>query len=135
MYIKLWGDQLEKLRECTAEEKGLILEACMAYMDGEEVTFPDGADGRFLRLLWGSFREMLDANKRKQQANAENGLKPNRNPTETQRKPKQNPRKLRNKKQEPRSRKTYTGLHTRRRNQPSRLTRARARADTWIRAG
>lgn len=97
-YIKIWDDQLEKLRECTTEEKGLILEACMAYQAGEEVAFPEGADGRFLRLLWASFREMLDANSRKQAANAQNGAKggrpcaePEENPAETEEKPNGNP--------------------------------------------
>ena len=100
-YLKLWKNQLDKLAECTTLEKGLILEACMNYQEGKEPTFPEDADGRFLRLVWADFRAMLDANSRKQETNAMNGAKGGRpgearqelgeNPTETQQKPNGNP--------------------------------------------
>lgn len=72
-YLKLWKNQLDKLQECTLEEKGLILDACIAYSEGKEPSFPDGTDGRFLRLLWLDFKAMLDANSRRQEANEQNG--------------------------------------------------------------
>ncbi|MCR4886281.1 MAG: hypothetical protein K5919_05135 [Clostridiales bacterium] len=107
-YLKLWKNQLDKLKECTALEKGLILEACIDYQEGRDVTFPENADGRFLRLVWADFREMLDANSRKQEASRINGGKggrpaearedeaagaeePGENPAITQEKPSHNP--------------------------------------------
>ena len=147
-YIKIWDDQLEKLRECTTEEKGLILEACMAYQAGEEVAFPEGADGRFLRLLWASFREMLDANSRKQAANAQNGAKggrpcaePEENPAETEEKPNGNPTETQGKpteakKQETGYRKQDEGngaSHTEK--DPPQVKDARAREGTYVDPG
>lgn len=147
-YIKIWDDQLEKLRECTTEEKGLILEACMAYQAGEEVVFPEGADGRFLRLLWASFREMLDANSRKQAANAQNGAKggrpcaePEENPAETEEKPNGNPTETQGKpteakKQETGYRKQDEGngaSHTEK--DPPQVKDARAREGTYVDPG
>ena len=125
-YLKLWKNQLDKLKECTALEKGLILEACINYQEGRDVTFPEDADGRFLRLVWADFREMLDANSRKQEASRINGGKggrptearedeaaaaeePGENPAITQGKPSHNPAITQGKPKNPKKQETgYT---------------------------
>lgn len=119
-YLKLWNNKLASLRDCSLEEKGWILEACIAYQEeGREIEIPSAMDGRFLRLLWKDFREMLDANRRKSEINQQNGSqggrprndaeKPTENPAETEAKPSENPAETEGKPTEPKKQETRTG--------------------------
>ena len=92
-YIKLWTNQLDKLKDCTLEEKGAILEACINYnASGTEPEFPASVDKRFMNLLWADFRQMMDSNARKAEilkANGSHGGRPKNQP-ETKEKPNEN---------------------------------------------